>query len=98
MNYEILLRPEAEADISESYRWYEGQVEGLGEEFLRTVDASISIIQRNPSVYAPVHKDVRRALVRKFPFGIFYFIETDRVIVLGCFHVRRNPLQWKGRL
>lgn len=58
MNYEVLLRPEAEADIGESYRWYEGQVEGLGEEFLRAVDASISSIQRNPSAYVPIHNNV----------------------------------------
>lgn len=98
MNYEVLLRPEAEADLEESYRWYENQVDGLGEEFLRAVDARISLIQRNPSAFAPIHRDVRRALVRKFPFGIFYFIEADRVIVLSCFHVRRNPRQWQARL
>lgn len=98
MNYEVLLRPEAEADIGESYRWYEGQVDGLGEEFLRAVDACISLIQRNPSAYAPIHQDVRRALVRKFPFGVFYFVEADRVIVIGCFHVRRNPRQWEERV
>jgi len=98
MTYEILLRPEAEADIGESYRWYESQVAGLGEEFLRAVDASISLIQRNPFAYTPIHRDVRRALVRKFPFGIFYFVEANRVIVIGCFHVRRNPRQWETRM
>ena len=56
MTYEVLLRPEAEADIHESYQWYESQIEGLGEEFLRIVDASLSLIQRNPFASIPSPK------------------------------------------
>lgn len=44
MNYEVLLRPEAEADITEAYQWYEEQAEGLGEEFLRAVDACLAAV------------------------------------------------------
>lgn len=98
MNYEVLLRPEAEADIGEAYQWYEEQTEGLGEEFLRAVDACLVAVQRIPTAYSPIHKHVRRALVRKFPYGVFYFIEVDRIIVLACFHVRRNPKQWLARI
>jgi len=67
MNYEVLLRPEAEADIREVYQWYEEQAEGLGEEFLRAVDACFASVQRTPTAYAMIHKDIRRALLRKFP-------------------------------
>lgn len=98
MNYEVLIRPEAEADIGEAYHWYEEQNEGLGEEFLRAIDACLAAVQRVPMAYSPIHKHVRRALLRRFPYGLFYFIEADRIIILGCFHVRRNPKQWQERL
>ena len=98
MTYEVLLRPEAEVDIQEAYRWYELQAKGLGEEFIRTLDACFSVLQRSPGAFAPVHGNVRRALLRRFPYCIFYLVESDRVIILGCFHVRRNPRQWQSRV
>ena len=98
MNYEVLLRPEAEADVRDAYQWYEAQDAGLGEEFLRAVDARLAAIQRNPFSYAAVHRDVRRGMLRRFPYGIFYFVEADRIVVLACFHVRRDPRQWQDRL
>lgn len=98
MNYEVLIRPEAETDITEAYEWYEEQAEGLGEEFLRAVDACFAAIQRIPTAYSPIHRQVRRALLRRFPYGIFYIIEADRIIVLACFHARRNPKQLQERL
>lgn len=97
MIYEVLLRPEAEADIGEAYQWYEEQAEGLGEEFLRAVDACFSSLQRMPMAGPATYKDVRRSLLRKFPYGIFYIIEVDRVIILACFHARRDPKQWQDR-
>lgn len=95
---EVLLRPEAEADIGEVYQWYEAQAEGLGEEFLRALDACLAAVQRTPTAYSQIHQDVRRALLRKFPYGLFYLIEADRIIVLACFHARRDPKQWQGRM
>ena len=98
MTYAIFLRPEAEAEVSEAYDWYEAQAHGLGEEFLRAMDACLSAIQRNPQAYSPIHKEVRRALLRKFPYGIFYLIDEANVMVLACFHARRNPKQWQARM
>lgn len=55
-------------------------------------------MQRTPNAYTPIHCDIRRALLRKFPYAIFYFTEADRVIVLACFHARRNPQEWQNRI
>ncbi len=94
----IVFRPEAEFDVAEAYDWYEEQVEGLGEEFLRAVEACLAAIQRNPIVYPQVHRQVRRALLRKFPYCIFYLSEAQVVIVIACFHARRQPKQWQDRI
>ncbi len=98
MKYEVLLRSEAETDIREAYQWYEMQVRGLGEEFLRAVDACLASVQRSPMAYSSIHKDIRRALLRRFPYSVFYLIEADRVIVLACFHARRDPQGLRSRM
>lgn len=68
----LLIRPEAEADIEEAYRWYERQRSGLGSDFLLWVEEGHDKIQKNPEMYRVVHRNVRRLLIRRFPYGIFY--------------------------
>ncbi len=63
MSYKIIVRPEAEADLLATYWWYEERSEGLGREFLRSVEASLYSIQRNPKTYQKIHKNIRRVLI-----------------------------------
>ncbi|MBO1351827.1 MAG: hypothetical protein EBE86_032680 [Hormoscilla sp. GUM202] len=66
---ELIILPEAELDIVEAYDWYEERELGLGEEFLRCVDACIQYILRHPEAYQMIYEEYRRALVRRFPYG-----------------------------
>lgn len=97
----LLIRPEAEVEIADAHNWYKLQAEGLSSEFLRAVDACLNSVERMPLAYPIVHKNIRRALLRKFPYGIFFVYETDedegRVVVLACFHARRDPKVWQKR-
>jgi plasmid stabilization system protein ParE len=83
MTTEIRLRIEAERDLVEAARWYEEQQQGLGQEFLNELLATLSTIAEMPSLYAVVHRSTRRALMHRFPFGIFYRIDKDRIVVLA---------------
>jgi len=94
----VTIEPDAEEDIFEAYRWYEDCDVGLGEEFLRAVDSCIASIQRYPLSYTIVYKEIRRALIRKFPYGIFYHADKDNIVILACFHARRSPKRLKDRL
>ncbi len=95
MIYELIVRPEAEKDLTEAYQWYEERLEGLGQGFLVCVDAAISLIKRNPKLFSVVHGDnIRRALIHRFPYGIFYVLEEARIVVLAIFHASRNPNRW----
>ena len=67
MSRRLVIRPEAEADLTDAFDWYEERVQGLGAEFLLCVDAVFSAIVRNPQQYPRVHRAVRRALARRFP-------------------------------
>ncbi|MBP9581322.1 MAG: hypothetical protein KBE38_04110 [Ignavibacterium sp.] len=54
-------------------------------------------MQQNPEAFPKVFKEIRRILLKKFPFGLFYLIDKDRIIVFAVFHASRNPNQWKER-
>jgi hypothetical protein len=72
MAADFILLPEAEQDVAKSYAWYEEQEPGLGEEYLRCVDACILSIRRNPKLDVIAHETYHRALVHRFPYAIFY--------------------------
>ncbi|MCF8316989.1 MAG: hypothetical protein K9I71_12730 [Ignavibacteriales bacterium] len=76
MKYKLIVRPEAESDISEAVKWYEERLKGLGLNFLVSLDATIESILRMPESYTTNYKNTRRALVRKFPFGVHYIIDV----------------------
>ena len=94
MSRSFIVRPEAEEELSQAFSWYEGQVPGLGDEFLRSVDAVFALIERHPSAYPLIYGEVRRGLVRRFPYGVFYLVDKERTVVLSVSHMRRDPSTW----
>ncbi len=93
----VSIRPEAEADLDETRRWYEQQRQGLGDDFLLCFEEALDKVRRNPAIYPIVYKHLRRGLIRRFPYGIFYFVEADTIVVVGVFHGRRDPKRWQLR-
>ena len=93
----MIIRPEAEADIMSARDWYERQRAGLGDAFLMAVEEVLLRIQSTPESYAVVHRGVRRALTRRFPYSVYYRIEGGEVIVVGLFHAGRAPDTWQSR-
>ena len=93
----VIISSEAEADLTQAYQWYEEQVEYLGSEFLLCVEACIQSIARSPKIYQKIHKNIRRALVRRFPYGIFFIEEANHIRVVAVFHARRDPATWQNR-
>ncbi len=98
MAAKLVLTREAGKDIHEAYDWYENRRQGLGEEFLSCVDACFERICRTPEMHAKVHEDYRRALVRRFPYAIFYEPIDSKVTVYSVFHTSQNPEKWRERL
>ena len=95
MSYKLILRQEAERDLVEAYKWYEEKVPGLGTDFLAVIERALESIQQNPARFPIIYRNVRRALMRRFPYGIFYFLEGENIIVLGVMHTARNPAKWR---
>ncbi|HEV8714891.1 MAG TPA: type II toxin-antitoxin system RelE/ParE family toxin [Candidatus Binatia bacterium] len=95
---QLRILPEAEQDAADAYDWYEERQPGLGEEFLRCVDVCVQSIRRNPEMYGIVHETYRRALVRRFPYAIFYEHADDTVTIYAIFHCSQDPRKWRARL
>jgi plasmid stabilization system protein ParE len=93
----LVVREAAEADITDAARWYEERSPGLGSEFLRAVDVTLAEIARMPGRYPLVRGRARRALLRRFPYAVFFVAGADLVSVIACLHARRDPKHWLER-
>lgn len=91
------LTPEAEADVAQALAWYRERSSGLAADFLACVDAALRRIEEFPQIAPVVHATFRRALLRRFPYCLFYSIEGDEAVVVGCFHAHRSPEAWRLR-
>ena len=98
MTAELIIAPEAEQDLLQAYEWYEDRRRGLGDEFLDCVDACIQGICRMPLLYAKVYEEFRRALLRRFPYAVFYEHTGTKVTVYCIFHTSQDPEKWRHRL
>ena len=97
MTYSIVFGSMVEADLSDSYDFYEEQLDGLGSEFLLAVEAAINSIQRNPVHFQKIYKNKRKANLKRFPFGVFCIISKEYIIILAVIHLTRDPKIWKTR-
>ncbi|MBO3462015.1 type II toxin-antitoxin system RelE/ParE family toxin [Aetokthonos hydrillicola Thurmond2011] len=97
MNYALVFRPEVRDELDEVYNWYESQQLGLGDQFLDCIDETLNFICLLPESYPVVYRDVRRAVVKRFPYAVYYRIISSRVIVTAVFHGSRNPKGWQKR-
>lgn len=87
----LIVRPDAEADIAAAYDWYEEQREGLGREFLAEVSVAIDALQSEPLRFPAILRTLRRALVHRFPYGVFFVARADTIVVVATMHLARNP-------
>jgi plasmid stabilization system protein ParE len=97
MTLPVVMRVQARAEFDEAFDWYEQQRTGLGVQFIEQVQAVFDQISATPELRPAVYRDVRKALVGRFPYSVFYRVGTERVIVLSVFHNKRNPAIWRSR-
>ncbi len=97
MSYLLTVRKEAELDIDSAFEYYEMQRVGLGYDFLLCIEECLSKIERNPTHYRMIYKELRRIVVRRFPYRILYLVQNNSVIVTAVFHARKDPQAWESR-
>ncbi len=83
----------------EAQDWYESESQGLGRRFRKAVDVLVRRISAHPQEFPVVYKNVRRALVRRFPYALMFVLEpTESITVIACFHGSRDPVHWQRRM
>jgi plasmid stabilization system protein ParE len=97
MNRVVVLRRAAEKEFGDAIAWYEAGRAGLGQGFRAAIEEYFQRIAANPEWFPAVRGEVRRAVVRRFPFVIHFLIEKERLVILSIFHTSRQPEQLKYR-
>lgn len=92
----VALRPEAEADVAAAYQYYDEEEADLAHQFLDELDRLLLRLSEFPRSAQPVrgYKTVRRGLLRRFPFAVFYIHGDNEIIVLRVIHTARSPQEW----
>jgi len=93
----LFYQRRARAEVRAAYRWYENEKKGLGERFLAALRESENRIQTLPLSFPVVYRTTRRVFLKRFPYGLLFRLENDEVIVVACYHVRRDPEGWMRR-
>lgn len=96
--YRLEATPAVELDIEAAFEWYEREESGLGFEFLEELRAAYLRILDYPLGYQDLSSGIRRALTRRFPYGVYFSVEADVIVVLGVLHTARDPEEWQRRV
>ena len=96
MNY--FFHPEAEAEFIAAIDYYEEKQSGLGYDFAREVYTGIKSIIEHPQTWPVLDGEIRRRLIGRFPYGILYSDEGQKIFILAVMHLRREPNYWKKRI
>jgi len=91
LSFTVQVRRAAELDVAEAQVWYETQRAGLGAELHSEISHVFTVITETPLIYPALYREVRRAIVHRFPYLIWYRVLGEEVTVLACTHARQNP-------
>ena len=97
MRRRLVFRRAAEDELQRARDWYARIRAGLAEDFERRVEHALRRVRRNPRAFPCVHGEARRVLLRRFPYGIYFLLEDERIVVLAVFHASRDPIRWQRR-
>ena len=97
MTLRVVFRRAAKDEFEGAATWYEDRRRGLGEEFLNELGEAIERAASHPERHPLVFGDVRRTVLRRFPYAIYFRQRDQALVILAVFHGRRNPLVWKRR-
>lgn len=94
---DVYLHPEAEWELREAVEYYEDIEPGLGYDLSVEVYSAIQRAVAHPRAWPILDGEIRRALVRRFPYGVLYSEEEGALLILAVMNLHREPGYWKGR-
>ncbi|MFQ5739393.1 MAG: type II toxin-antitoxin system RelE/ParE family toxin [Acidobacteriota bacterium] len=97
MTLSVSFRALAQEDIESAISWYGEERPALALEFAESLDVVVARIRETPLQFPTVQGKIRRALLGRFPYGVFFTVAADRIHVLAVVHLHRHPDTWKRR-
>ncbi|HUF17500.1 MAG TPA: type II toxin-antitoxin system RelE/ParE family toxin [Thermoanaerobaculia bacterium] len=94
MNFPVRFKASGARDVERAFGWYEAQRKGLGSQFREELNIVLDLIAANPESSPIVRTRIRRAVLRRFPYLVFYLVERQQIVVLACLHASRDPTRW----
>lgn len=95
--YRLVAEPQVDLDIAAAFDWYEQEQAGVGREFLDELRATYDRVAEGPLKYPSLRSGIRRALVRRFPYAVYFAVEGEMIVMLAVLHVSRDPGEWQRR-
>ena len=96
MSRRVRFLPEALEDLLETQRWYASREQRLGQTFAEAIGVAVERIAQDPAALPFVYGAVRRLVVRRFPYAVYFREVGDEIVVLAI-HGRQDPRRWQGR-
>ena len=97
MSVTVRVRSAAQRNLRDAARWYETQQSSLGSEFVEEVRGTFHRIAENPYQFQEIYRRTRRALIERFPFGVFFLLSGETAVVIAIMHTSRDPERWQIR-
>ena len=91
------FHPESEEEFNKAIEYYENIELGLGYDFALEVYSAIQLSVEFPKAWAVLESEIRRSLVRRFPYGVLYSVENEEIFVIAIMNLHRDPDYWKHR-
>ena len=88
----------AQSELDDAFDWYEEQAIGLGYDFLKALNVTLRLIASYPELQPVVSRNIRRCLLNRFPYALYYGIANNEIFVVAVAHLRRKPNYWCDRL
>ncbi|MDP3645225.1 MAG: type II toxin-antitoxin system RelE/ParE family toxin [Bacteroidota bacterium] len=96
--YRLIINSSAESDLKIAADWYASQKAELDLDFIEEIEKSIQRIQQNPQQFAVVTWQIRMSIVKRFPYGIYFYVAEDIINVFAVFHFSRSPKVLRKRI
>ncbi len=97
MRPELSIHESAEIEINEAVDFYEMECRGLGSVFINILESAVESIFLFPETSQVLQGEVRRKVLRKFPYSILYSVRPDEIRILAVAHQKKRPFYWRGR-
>ena len=94
----LIYHPHARAEIVEAATYYQSRLPGLGVQLHDEANRTVLKILKAPRRWRTIDADIRRALMARFPFAVYYRVFPDHVQILAFKHHKRHPDYWRYRL